>query len=308
MSARRTDLAAVALMALAALGIALFQPRLVGAVKNVTLTDEAAALPPPRQLRAMTLGYHSAAADLLWAKLVVEQGVRRDEKRTFNGITQYIDAIIELEPDHQTLYQFVDTLLVYPTNRVGTEDDARKARAYLERGTKERPYDSDVWLRYGQFTAFLGPSFLNDEAEIEQWRKDGAHAIFYAVDLGADVGRSLSAATILAKAGETDSLIVQLQNKYALTEDEDTREQLRIRIRQLQEKAAKTQLKADVEAATKRVEEREWGGRYPFLSRGETLLVGPHRDPARCAGPDAFVRRDCAADWSEAIRQAQESR
>jgi hypothetical protein len=306
MTARRTDLVALLVMALCAAGIALLQPRLVGAVRHVRLTDEAVALPPPRQLRVMALGYRSAIADLLWAKLVVEQGVRREEKRTFDGITQYIDGIIELEPDHQTLYQFVDTLLIYPTSRIGTEGDARKARAYLERGTRERPYDADVWLRYGQFIAFLAPSFLKDEAEIEQWRKDGAFAILRAVDLGSDVDRSLSAASILAKAGETESLILQLENKYALTDNEDTREQLRLRLQQLHATAARERIDADYEVAVKRVEQ-EWHERYPFLSRGETLLVGPRRDPARCAGVEASSRPDCASDWSDAIRHAKQS-
>ena len=296
MTARRSDLAALFIMAASAMGIASVQSTLTAAVKHVRLTDDGVALPPPRQLRAMSLGYRSALADLLWAKLLVEQGVRREEKRTFDGVTRYLDGIIELEPDHQTLYEFVDTLLIYPPSRVGTEADARRARAYMESGTRERPYDHDLWLHYGQFIAFLAPSYLEDKDEIERWRKDGALAIAHAVELGANADSRLSAATILTKAGETKAAIQHLQNRYALTEDPDEREQISLKLGSLK---ATVGLAAAVE-----VVEGQRRQRYPFLTKGQTLLVGPYRDAARCAGPDSYQTGTCAADWSEAARQA----
>lgn len=294
MSARTSDLLGVLAMAVCALGIAAVQPRLSKEVAAVKLGDDATALPPPRQLRAMALGYRSAAADLLWAKLLVEQGVRSEQKRTFEGIRQYIDGIIELEPDHPTLYRFVDTLLIYKPGAVGTADDARAARAYLERGTRERPYDHEMWLHYGQFVAFLGPSFLSDNDEIQRWRKEGALAISQAVELGADADRTLSASTLLSKAGETKAAIQQLQNHYALTDNPDTRQQIRLKLEKLQ---------GSVEVANAvGVVEGVWRDRYPFLTKGETLLVGPPRDPAHCAGPGSFQARECAADWTDATR------
>ena len=293
---RKVDLIGLTAAVLCGALVGIVQPRLAATVKGVRLTDDTTALPPPGQLRVMTLGYHAAAVDLLWTRLLVEHGVRTEEKRSFQGLPQYLDAIIELEPDHRPLYQFVDTLLIYRPGAVGTEADARTARAYLERGTRERPYDHEVWLHYGQFIAFLAPSYLSNPAEIERWRTDGALAIARAIELGSDADRSLSVSTLLGKAGESKANIRHLQNAYALTENPDTRLQIVLKLQQLQ-------ASVNVETAMG-VIEHEWRSRYPFLSRSGSLLVGPYRSPALCAGPAAHQSKDCPPDWSAAIRDA----
>lgn len=287
----RMDLVAALVAALCAIGIGLRQPSLAESVKKIRTTDDLPAIPPPRQLQAMSLGYRSAGADLLWASLLVEHGIRFQERRPFPGLTRYLDAVLALEPEHQALFEFVDTLIVYPPGVVATAADARTARAYLERGTKARPYDHDVWLRYGQFVAFLGPSFLEDEAEIEAWRKDGALALARAVELGSDPDRSITAATLLNKAGERKAMIELLQRTYARTDNPDTRHQIALRL-------------ASIDHATVEAEsmvgyfEHEWRSRYPFLSREAALLIGPHRSPTDCAGPSSYALRQCPRSWS----------
>jgi len=292
----KTLLLGATLVACAA-GIQLLQPGLGGSLKDVREVDDISRIPPPAQLRAMTFGYHSAAADLLWASLLVEHGIRFSEKRTFPSVRLYLDGILALEPDHQLLYQFVDTLLVYKPGAVGTAEDARLARTYLERGTRERPYDDDVWLRYGQFIAFLGPSFLTDEKEIEAWRKDGAFAIARAVELGAHADRTLAATSLLSKAGEKRAAIAQLQRHYAITDDPDTRHQIFLKLQALEASVA-------VESAVGAIE-HEWRSHAPFLSRHAALLIGPHRNPAECAGREAHDNPKCPENWSALTAQAR---
>ncbi len=280
----------------AAFGIAVVQPGLAASAHKVLQRDDVFLLPPASQLRAMTLGYRACATDLLWAKLVLEVGIHWQEKRSFPDVTRYIDGILALEPDFPTVYDFVDTFLVYPAPPGGTADDARAARRYLERGAAERPYDANVWLHYGQFTAFLAPTFLNDKKEIDQWRVDGAKAIARAVELGSDASRSLSAASILSKGGEREATIEHLRRAYAMTDDPDTREQFSLKLRSLQADAF-------AEDAVKLVD-REWQTGFPFLSRGMTLLLGPSRSPAQCAGP-SHTGPGCARDWQQAVDQAK---
>ena len=111
------------------------------------------------------LGWDAATVDVLWAKLLVEYGTHFSEHREFTEIPRYVDAILELEPNYEPLYKYVDTMLAYRPMQ-GTESDVRLARAYLERGTRELPQDPRMWLRYGQFIAFIAPSFLtNDRRE-----------------------------------------------------------------------------------------------------------------------------------------------
>ena len=293
MKKRLVDLAAFAVFALGATGIGVLQPGLAEDVRSTRLRDDVFVLPPPNQLKVMALGYKHAIADLIWAKLLVEQGVHWQEKRKFATLPSYIDAIIALEPDHPTLYKFVDTLLVFQPVPA-TAEEARLARQYLERGTRERPYDPAIWLHYGQFIAFLAPSFLTDNDEIERWRADGARAMMHAVELGADADRSLAASTILSKAGEKKATILHLRRAYALTDDFETRRQIMLKLQMLEGGA-------DAELAVTTVE-HEWRTRYPFLSRHAALLIGPHRPPATCAGPTSYERKECPHDWNAMTR------
>ena len=276
------------------LGIAVVQPRLAQNVHSVQQRDDAFLLPPPDQLRAMTLGYRAAATDILWAKLILEYGIHWQEKRKFPDVTRYIDGIIALEPDYPLIYDFVDTILMYPGPVGATAEDARTTRRYLERGTRERPYDANVWVHYGQFIAFMSPSFLTDKNEIEQWRHDGAMALAHAVELGADAQRSLAASTILSKAGERKATIEHLQRAYAMTDDVEMREQFLLKLHSLQADAVAEQAVTFVD--------RELRAHYPFVSRGTGLLIGPRTSALACAGPASYARRGCARDWQEAIR------
>lgn len=278
-------------------GIAVVQPGLAHNVHKLQQRDDVFLLPPPNQLRVMSLGYRAAATDIVWAKLVLEFGLHHQEKRPFPDITRYVDGILALEPDFPTIYDFVDTMVVYPPPPGGTEQDARIARAYLQRGTVERPYDYNVWLHYGQFIAFVAPSFLKDKAEIERWRVDGANAIARAVELGADGQRSLSAAAVLNKAGERKATIDHVQRLYAVTDDPELRQQYLLRLRSLQADAVAEQSVTLVE--------RELQSHYRFLSRGTGLLIGPRRPPATCAGPGNYEKRGCPPDWQRAVDDAK---
>lgn len=294
MSRQSGILPALAIAAAGILGIAVVQPALATSFHQVRQRDDVFLLPPPNQLRAMTLGYKAAATDVLWAKLILEYGVHWQERRPFTDVTRYIDGILALEPDYPVLYDFVDTIMLYPMPGVGaTEDEARIVRKYLERGTRERPYDANMWVHYGQFVAFLGPQYLTDKAEAERWRLDGASALARSVELGGDAQRSLAASTILSRAGERQATIDHLQRAYAMTDDPAMREQFLMKLRVLQGDA-------DAERAVTFVD-RELRAHYPFLPRGAGLLVGPRRPTITCAGPASYSRRGCARDWQEAI-------
>jgi hypothetical protein len=286
---RREWLTAILIVLLGSAGIAFTQPGLARNIHKLHQRDDVFLLPPPRELRAMTLGYRAATTDLLWAKMILEYGLHWQEKRAFPDVTRYMDGILAVEPDFKPLYLFADTILIWVPG--GADEDAvRTARRYCERGTRERPYDPEVWMQCGQFVTFLSPSFLKDEAEIEQWRKEGALMIMHAVELGADAERSLSAATVLRKSGERDATIKYLERAYAMTDDAETRQQILYKLQMLD-------ATSEAEATTTMVD-RECRASWRFLSRGECLLIGPGRPIAKCAGPASFHDRDCPRDWT----------
>jgi hypothetical protein len=294
----RAGAAAGLLMVAAAVGVANTQPRLANTVHNVKEGLDVFALPPPDQLRRAILGWDAAAVDLLWAKLLVEYGTHFSEHREFTDIPLYFDAILALEPGYGPLYRYVDTMLAYRPLQ-GTEKDARLARAYLERGMRERPDDSNLLTRYGQFLAFIGPSFLTSESEKEAWRKDGAVAMGRAVELGADPERALSAASLLSRAGANREAIRYLESAYAFTEHpsmHEIHEAIGRRLESLQSIALR-----DAADAAAHAIDAQWQRELPVVSRDRYLLLGPVTDPARCTGRETREDAECARSWDEVI-------
>lgn len=292
----RSTLRTAVLLAVCVFGVARTQPRLAKTVHAIKETDEVYAFPPPAELHASTLGWDAAVVNLLWAKLLVEYGIHWSEHREFRDVPKYVDAILELEPTYAPIYKYVDTMLAYRPLQ-GTEDDVRRARAYLERGTRERPHDAAVWMRYGQFVAFIAPSFLRSDADREAWRRDGAGAMGHAVELGADADRALTAAAILSRSGETEAAIRYLERAYALTPPtSDVHESIGRRLATLEAVARRDA----TDAAARNVHAR-WQEELPFVTRDQYLLLGPKVDVARCAGPTARDDDACARDWAGAL-------
>jgi hypothetical protein len=288
---------AVFLMVCAATGVGATQPRLAGTVHEVKEGYDLVAFPPPAQLRTALLGWDAPAVDMLWAKLLVEYGMHFSEHREFTEIPRYVDAILELEPTYQPLYKYVDTMLAYRPMQ-GTESDVRRARAYLERGIRELPQDWRMWLRYGQFIAFIAPSFLKDDRDTQVWRKEGAEAMEHAVELGADPDSALAATSMLNRAGATREAIRYLENAYAFTAHPSMRE-IHEAIGKRLEALSSISIRDAADAAQRAIDQR-WARELPVVSRDHYLLLGPITDPARCAGPYAFEDPACERSWQSA--------
>ncbi len=295
MNASRRDALAVAGLLLACVGgVAVLQPRLAKTAHDLKEAGDVFPLPPPAQLHAATLGWDAAVVDLLWANLLVDYGTHWHEHREFLETPRYADAILELEPTYAPLYKFIDTMLAYRPLQ-GTDEDVRMARAYLERGTRARPDDANLWMSYGQFIAFIAPSFLHDPDEVARWRKDGADAMGHAVELGGEPERALTAATLLTQAGSTQAAIRYLQHAYAFTEHpsmQQVHEAIGRRLTALE--ANEVRLAAD--AASQAIDER-WQSELPFLSRDRYLLLGPSVDARRCAGLQGADDPACRRAW-----------
>jgi hypothetical protein len=285
---------AVLLMLAAAGGVAAVQPRLANTVHEVKERDDLVPFPPPAQLHAAVLGYDAATVDVLWASLLVQYGEHFSEHRDFIQIPRYVDAILELEPTYWQLYKYVDTMLAYRPMQ-GTEDDVVLARQYLERGTRERPQDARVWLKLGQFIAFLAPSFLKDPEVANRWRADGADAMARATELGADPDELMAASSMMTRAGATREAIHYLERAYAFTEHPSMTE-IHQAIGEKLERLHATTLRDEADAAARLVRSR-WVAELPMLTHDEYVLLGPVPDAARCVGFAASDDVACARSW-----------
>ena len=290
----RDVVGAIAFVALGVAGVALTQPSLASGIHAAKEREDVYLFPPPAQLEVATLGYKAAAVDMLWAKLRVEYGMHFVEQRPFPDVAHYMDAILQLEPDYYPVYKYADTFLCYHAGDA-TADDARRARAFMERGIAARPDDHEVWLHYGQFLAFMSPSFLSATDEIEAWRREGAQALQRAVELGDDPDRSIAAANLLDRHGERGAAVRALERAYALTDDENTRALITMKLTQFHADDVRDRSKEDVEFI-----EGRWRSRWPFVARGTALLLGPAPDPLVCVGPKARDSK-CAMDWEPVL-------
>jgi hypothetical protein len=300
--ARGDLLRTLALVLVCAVAVALVRGRLFDQHQRIRETSDVYPLPPPPELAVMSLGYRSALADLLWAHLLVSQGLHMMEHRRYENITLLLDAINELEPTYRDPYRLTDALVTFNSNKTPVED-VRKAREIMERGVKNRPLDAELWLVLGQFTAFIAPnSYLTDPAEQEQWRLDGARMLARAAELSGDnasvAWQAIGAARYLGKAGARDAEIRFLERTLVVTDDEELKEKLRARLAVLLDK------QRDAERAERfpRLERGIWDMRHddvPFVTRLRYMALGPPRDPAACAGAARAREAACASSFRE---------
>lgn len=297
----RTDWLAALVLAASVAGVGVLQPKLARTLHETKMAEDVYLFPPPDELRAMTLGYRAAATDLIWAKLLVEYGMHWQEKRSFPDLDRYLDAILALEPDYQPLYLIVDTLLVYRPMK-GTEADARHARELLERGTRERPDDYKVWRHYGEFVAYLAPSWLESNEERDVWRREGALAIMHAIQLGSETSGALAAASVLSRTHELRAKAVdELRHAYVLSDDPGERAEIAAQIARLESDRPGELPSPEAAQIDMTYIDNRWRREAPFLDRGTFLLVGPARDALRCAGRAHVDQPECALEWDPTL-------
>ena len=95
----------------AGIGVAALRPGLAQRFHQLSTRSDVYALPTPQQTVALSLGWRSALADLLFANVRVSYGLHLQEKRRFEFVGNYLDTINALDPKFRTPYQYADTLL-----------------------------------------------------------------------------------------------------------------------------------------------------------------------------------------------------
>ncbi len=263
-------------------------------------------LPAPEHLTVLSLGYRAALADILWAHVMVSQGLHTFERRRFDNLLLLYDAINELAPTWRSPYLFADALITFQSS-VTPYEEVVKAREILERGVKHRPQDAEIWLNLGQFVAFMAPSsYIDDKPEIAaRWRVEGAHYLARAAELSGDTSnigwQALGGASVLAKAGELDAAIRFWQRAYAVTDDETLREDIRRKIARYSAELdnEKLTLKFDLYRRRDEAFKQLVIGELPFIRRTTALVLGPPPQPRRCAGLPQDGSPHCATNWRQ---------
>lgn len=320
----------VGLGCIGAMLIALVRSNLFMVEEEVQAKHDVYFLPPPEQLVTISLGYRHAIADLVWAHMLVGQGLRLQERRRFDTLLRLYDAVNALDPTFRTPYVMADALIsfnVIPTTKDTQEiasqqvlpyEDVLKAREVMERGVKALPDDAEMWLALGQFVSYIAPnSYLEDRPEeAARWRHEGVAYLERAVALSggnpAISWQALGGASILKEAGELDAVVRFLERAYAVTEDEELRQDLERRLEVLRKRRSVELTKLD-STLQKRLEERlARSSAYqrrrraaeslvkaelPFISATTGDVMGPPLFPSGCAGP-GHHEPGCATSWA----------
>lgn len=296
---RWTALLVAGLLALSTLGVAATRSTLARAHGAVKKGSDSYALPSPALTVVLSLGYRAALADLLFAHVLVSQGQHFQEKRRFEFAANLLDTITTLDPKFREPYRLADTLIVLQPVEPRLED-YREARRLGERGLANFPYDSELWLIAGQYTAYLASNHVPPE-ERAAWRLDGARKLARSCELiGSNENlpyHCITAAFLYNEAGNRGAARSFLERVLAVSDDPE-----------IQALASGYMGRIAGVAERDSIAERShrlravWESDLRFVSRETLLLLGPSFDSARCAGIPAPNDPACVTSfraWGE---------
>jgi hypothetical protein len=265
---------------------------------QLRVTNDVYALPSPKQVVALSLGYRSALADLIWGNVLVSYGLHFQEKRNFEFIGNYLDTINALDPKYEAPYRFADTLLTLQPVGAPPEENYEKAREILLRGMRELPNSPELWSTAGQFLAYIAPGVIKDEKRKQQWRLEGAHAMARACEISESSSNipyhCIVAAGILNKAGSRDAQIQMLSRVLAVNDDPYIQDLARSQLAQL-----KGELQSDIAPRRNEYFSKAWKNDLSYVSKDTLLVLGPKLDSAACSGLAAALHDDCVVTWRD---------
>lgn len=279
-------------------GVAVVRPKLAEALKGTQQAVEIYTLPPPEALPVVSLGYRSAMADFLFTKAIIAHAQHSERKQRYDAIADYLEAIVALDPTLRDVYRFADSLIVYHAVGEPTPELLRRAWRILETGLELRPGDADLWLSSGQYMAFIAPQWLKDEEEKKAFRAIGARQLSRAAELAGEANQAISwqalaAVGVYTRAGERQAAINYLERAYLVTDSEELREQIAVRLSALRQDAEVDRIKRLTESFSQR-----WKDDLPFVSRTKLLVLGPNWDANRCVGKPANTE-GCEQSWAD---------
>ena len=240
------------------------------------------ALPGTAAIRVASLGHTEMAADLVAARTNVYFGAQLVARGENRWLERYLTTALDLDPSFHRLYRRGATMLVY-NGKEFSVDALLAADRILERGARVFPSDWEIWFQLGFNLLFeLPPLAGEDDARGPGWRQRGVEALRQATQLdGVPPWLPNLAAQMLSKQGGEALALRYLEQTYAVSNDEATREQIRHKLAALRDQALAADLAREAADLRHLVEER-----YPYAPEAYSLIAGPRLDLGqKRAGP-----------------------
>jgi tetratricopeptide (TPR) repeat protein len=279
---------------------------------EVALGDDAYLLPPPAQLERLSLGYRSALADLLWADLLVTQGLRLGERRRYGIGVEYLRAITRLDPEWRDPYRLAQPLVTLQTEKAPL-DEVLELKEILVEGLKRRPTDAELHLVVGSFMVYVAPDgYLSERPELAAaWREEGAEYLARAAELAPEdssiVWQAIGGDRFLIQTGQLDRAIELYTRVLATTEDPELRVRIESNLALMRDDrlSMAQKVRESERKARAGVINRALSAAYPVLAERNRLaslafLMPRPRDSSRCAGGAraSGSALECARTWS----------
>jgi hypothetical protein len=236
------------------------------------------------------------------AHTLVSAGLHLQDKRLFEFAADYLDTVNALDPKFRDGYRFADAIITLQTVPVPV-DKYYRAREILRRGTRELPYDQELWSAAGQFLAYLAPAVLTNETERQAWRQEGARFLARACELiGSNENipyHCYTASTLFKEAGNTEAARALLQKMRLIVDDPDLLALIDQKLSGLDGEAARR----EVRERSARFE-RWWQEDLPSLPRAGVAALGPRFDPFACARANP-ADASCATSFRDKVAASE---
>lgn len=221
---------ATALCAVACLSFLVALESSVSATRAEIETDvpEISSLPDPPTVAALSLGYRTFVADLIW--LVAIQ--RHDKRTERDTLVRYIDAILHLDPDFRRAYVWAGNTIVLAGGATSPEN-CEAANRVLALAMERYPDDA-----YFPYTMALNYSFYYPAKTVAEKRRVQREAIeLLQVAMqrqGAPRGIVLLIAGLIrSTSGSSEAVNDFLEQAYVAERDPEVRAQIEDRMANL---------------------------------------------------------------------------
>lgn len=252
-------------------------------MREIVSDEDRFYLPPPSWLRAFSMGYNEAAADLVWIATIVYFGERAEFSKNRLGDTgiaadapsaqftvNYLDVVTSLDPRFRSAYTDGGRLTLYHKGTI-TRRTVEMAIALLEKGLKQYPDDGEMafvlgFLRYYELPPFLEPK----SPELKRAKEAGARIIRAAATMpGVPPYVALMSSSLMRAEGMDDLVIEHLRAMLVQETDPLIRRSLEAQLRRSLGEAAERDI-----SITGRLEQR-WREEMSFVPFDMFLMVQP---------------------------------
>lgn len=185
--------------------------------RTVAQIEDLAQLPKGEYLKPALLGYHHLGADILWLKLVQVIGEKKNSADEYEWMYHALDVLTTLDPQYAYAYYAGGVILGDLANRPDLSN------RLLERGANANPTVWNIPFLLGYNYYFL----LSDPAK-------GAEYIMRAASLPGGPSYLPGLATrMAAEAGNPETALVFLEARLRETKDQEMREVLAYRMKEV---------------------------------------------------------------------------